>query len=155
MAKAGGSVARVRAALEAAGLAAEIRDMPASTRTAEEAASACGCELDQIVKSLIFARTDGSGLVLLLVAGGGQADMDRAARAAGGALERADPKRVRAETGFAIGGVAPIGGLAPLPVFHDPRLLDFDLIWGAAGAPNAVFSVDPRRLFAAIGAKPF
>lgn len=155
MAKQGGSVERVRRAAEDAGLDVEIREMPASTRTAEEAAAACGCELDQIVKSLVFARADGAGLVLLLVAGGNRADMAAAARAAGGALERADPKLVRAETGFAIGGVAPVGSLAPLPVFHDPRLLDFDLVWAAAGAPNAVFSVEPRALIAAVGAKPF
>lgn len=127
--------------------------MPASTRTAAEAAAACGCAPDQIVKSLVFRGADSGRLHLLLVAGGNRVDPDRAARAAGEPLGRADPAEVRARTGFAIGGVAPIGHAEPLPVLMDPRLLDFPTVWAAAGAPDAVFAVDPARLREATGAR--
>lgn len=153
MAKRSNSVARVEAAARALGLPIEVVEMPASTRTAAEAAAACGCDPDQIVKSLIF-ETEAGGLALLLIAGGEQANLDAAADVVGARLRRADPRRVREETGFAIGGVAPIGHLAPVPVWHSRRLLAFDRVWAAAGAPNAVFAVDPAALIAAIGAKP-
>jgi prolyl-tRNA editing enzyme YbaK/EbsC (Cys-tRNA(Pro) deacylase) len=126
--------------------------MPASTRTADEAAAACGCVLDQIVKSLVFRGESSGGLHLLLVAGGNRVDPAKAAAAAGERLARADPQSVRDRTGFAIGGVAPIGHLERLPVLMDPRLLDFEEVWAAAGAPNAVFSVSPEELREATGA---
>lgn len=144
---------RVEDAGKALGLDIEIMSMPASTRTAEDAAAACGCAVAQIVKSLIFERHDTQNLVLLLIAGHNRADMALAASVIGSTLDRADPKKVRAETGFAIGGVAPIGHLCDMEVYMDPDLLGFDTVWAAAGAPNAVFEVDPRALFAATGAK--
>ena len=144
--RSGGSTERVMRAASAAGLAVEIRLMPESTRTAEEAARACGCSVGQIVKSLVFQRVDTSALVLLLIAGDRMADLSSVAREVGADLVRADPKRVRRETGFAIGGVAPIGHLAILPVFMDASLLEHDNVWAAAGAPNAVFRVDPKQL---------
>jgi prolyl-tRNA editing enzyme YbaK/EbsC (Cys-tRNA(Pro) deacylase) len=140
------STDRVAHAAAAVGLAIEILVMPESTRTADEAARACGCSVAQIVKSLVFERVDTGALVLLLIAGDRQADLGAAARVVGADLARADPKRVRRETGFAIGGVAPIGHLVELPVFIDASLLDHETVWAAAGAPNAVFSVDPRAL---------
>ena len=143
---------RVREAGEALGLDIEIVTMPDSTRTAEEAAAACGCEVAQIVKSLIFERHDNQHLVLLLIAGHNRADMDLAARVIGSTLDRADPKKVRSETGFAIGGVAPIGHLCEMEVYMDPDLLGFETIWAAAGAPNAVFQSNPDVLFKATGA---
>lgn len=126
--------------------------MPESTRTAEEAARACGCSVGQIVKSLVFQRLDTAALVLLLIAGDRMADLPAVGREVGAELVRADPKRVRRETGFAIGGVAPIGHLTALPVFMDALLLAHDSVWAAAGAPNAVFRVDPKRLCAAASA---
>lgn len=149
------SIDRVRADLVRLGIEAGIETMPASTRTARDAASACGCEVAQIVKSLIFERHDDHSLILLLIAGHNQADMDLAARLLGTTLDRADPKKVRAETGFAIGSVAPVGHLCAIPVYMDPDLLHFDRVWAAAGAPNAVFPVDPRKLLRATRARLF
>jgi prolyl-tRNA editing enzyme YbaK/EbsC (Cys-tRNA(Pro) deacylase) len=146
------STDRVAQAAAAAGLAIDVQRMPESTRTADEAARTCGCSVAQIVKSLVFERVDTGALVLLLIAGDRQADLTVAARVVGADLVRADPKRVRAETGFAIGGVAPMGHLVDLPVFIDPSLLDHDAVWAAAGAPNAVFRVDPRALQVATSA---
>ena len=154
MAKTASSAERVAAAAIALGLDTKVVEMPASTRTAEEAAAACGCERDQIVKSLVFEAADDQRLVLLLIAGGRQADLEIAANIAGSDLTRADPKKVRAVTGFAIGGVAPIGHLTPIDVYFDPRLLDFHAVWAAAGAPNKVFRVDPKALIQAIRALP-
>ncbi len=141
-----GSIERVMRAASTAGLEVEIRLMPESTRTAEEAARACGCSVGKIVKSLVFERVDTSALVLLLIAGDRMADLPSVAREVGAELVRADPKRVRRETGFAIGGVAPIGHLAALPVYMDASLLDHEFVWAAAGAPNAVFRVAPQQL---------
>lgn len=144
---------RVAQAALAAGLDIDIRVMPDSTRTAADAAAACGCAAAQIVKSLIFRRRDTGDLVLLLIAGDRKADLDAAAAVVGAPLERADAKEVRARTGFAIGGVAPLGHAAPLAVFMDPGLLAHDTVWAAAGAPNAVFAVHPDRLRVAVGAR--
>lgn len=148
------SVKRVERALAAAGLTVETLKMPATTRTAQEAAAACGCDVAQIVKSLIFEGVESGKLVLLLVSGNHQADMDRAAEAVGETLKRADPKRVREETGFAIGGVAPLGHKNTPPCWMDETLLAFATVWAAAGAPDSVFEVDPRALCVAIGATP-
>lgn len=146
------SVERVRAAAEAAGLAIEIRRMGASTRTAEEAAEQCGCAVDQIVKSLIFEGKDDGKLYLFLLSGASRLDLAKAATASGQELKRADPRDVRERTGFAIGGVAPIGYAEPPPVFADNSLTGFDLVWAAAGAHDAVFSAEPSALIKAAGA---
>ena len=146
------SLKRVRAALEAAGVAAEIREMDASTRTAPEAAAAVGCALDQIVKSIVF-RGAGSGHIrLFLTAGGNRICADKAAALAGEPLGRADADLVRAETGFAIGGVAPLGHLRPVPTWMDPRLTAFDMIWAAAGTTRHVFGIAPATLARLTGA---
>ena len=136
----------------ALGLDIEIITMPATTRTAEDAASACDCQVGQIVKSLIFERHDNQHLVLLLIAGHNRADMDLAACVIGSMLDRADAKKVRSETGFAIGGVSPIGHLCDMEVYMDPELLGFKTVWAAAGAPNAVFDIAPDVLYAATNA---
>ena len=148
----GGSKARVAAAAEAAGLEIEVVTMPESTRTAVDAAEACGCTVGQIVKSLIFEGADSGKLKLLLVSGANQVDMARAHEAAGEELKRSDANRVREETGFAIGGVAPIGHKVAIEVWMDEDLLQHDVVWAAAGAPNAVFSVTPGRLRDVTGA---
>ena len=133
------SLRRVRAALEAAGVTVEILE-PGETRTAEQAAAAADCHLDQIVKSIIF-RGDSSGHVsLFLTAGGNRVCVEHASTLAGETLGRADAALVRAQTGFAIGGVAPIG------------LLAFDRVWAAAGTPRHIFSIDPQSLVALSGA---
>lgn len=147
------STDRVQAAAEAAGLPIEIREMPQSTRTAEEAAAACGTSVAQIVKSLIFRKAESGEPVLLLVSGRNHVDQTAVAAEIGETLERMDADAVRELTGFAIGGVAPLGSLAPLATFMDADLLEFTTVWAAAGAPYAVFSVSPRALAAATGAR--
>lgn len=146
------SVRRVEMAAAELGLAVEVRRMGASTRTAKDAAVACGCAVGQIVKSLIFRGRDSGALVLLLVSGASRVDGGLAAKAAGEPLDRADADEVRARTGFAIGGVAPIGHLEAPRILMDRDLLKFPVVWAAAGAPDAVFSVAPGELARATGA---
>ncbi|EEW26380.1 YbaK/EbsC family protein [Rhodobacter ferrooxidans] len=140
------SLARVKAALAAHGIDAPVLEMPQETRTAPQAAEAAGCALDQIVKSILF-RGEGSGqLRLFLTAGGNQVCADKASALAGEALGRADADQVRKTTGFAIGGVAPIGHLTPLPCWFDARLLEFPQVWAAAGTPRHIFAAPPHLL---------
>ena len=148
-----GSIDRVSAAAAAAGLEIEIRRMGASTRTAVEAATQCGCTVAQIVKSLIFQGETSGRLLLFLVSGSSQLDLAKAAQLAGETLKHADPRHIRDETGFAIGGVAPIGHLTPILAFADEALLQFDVVWAAAGAHDAVFAAEPKALIAAAEAR--
>ncbi|MBB96333.1 MAG: aminoacyl-tRNA deacylase [Rhodobacteraceae bacterium] len=136
---------RVRAALDAAGITAEIVETPLA-RTAVDAANALGVEVDQIAKSIIF-RGDSSGTALLfLTAGGNQVDVAKAAELAGEPLGKADAALVRAQTGFAIGGVSPVGHLSPIRAWLDPRLMEFEQVWAAAGTPHHVFPATPAEL---------
>ena len=146
------SLARVRRALEAAGLEADIREL-GQTRTAQEAADAVGCALDQIAKSIIFRGENSGEALLFLTAGGNRVCAARASALAGEPLGKADAELIRAQTGFAIGGVAPIGHLNPIRAFLDPRLLDFGTVWAAGGTPRHVFPLDPHRLHALTGAQ--
>ena len=147
------SLARVKAALALAGVPVEVLEMGAETRTAEQAAAAAGCALDQIAKSIIFRGAATGHVVLFLTAGGNRVDAAKASTVAGQPLGRADADLVRAETGFAIGGVAPVGHLTPLRAFFDPRLLDFATIWAAAGTPRHIFAIAPAVLLQASGAE--
>jgi prolyl-tRNA editing enzyme YbaK/EbsC (Cys-tRNA(Pro) deacylase) len=144
-----GSIERVTRAAAGAGLDIEIRRMSASTRTAEEAATQCGCTVAQIVKSLIFQGETSGKLYLFLVSGAHQLDLARAATLTGEALERAEPRQIRDETGFAIGSVAPIGHLIAIPAFADETLLGFNCVWAAAGAHDAVFAAEPNAMIKA------
>lgn len=147
------SLKRVEAALAAAGLSVDIRETDDSARTAEGAAAAVGCAVDQIAKSIIF-RGEGTGhVVLFLTAGGNRVDPAKATAAAGQPLGKADADLIRAETGFAIGGVAPVGHLSPIAAFFDPRLLEFDTVWAAAGTPRHVFAIAPEELLRLTGAR--
>jgi prolyl-tRNA editing enzyme YbaK/EbsC (Cys-tRNA(Pro) deacylase) len=139
------SLARVRAALEAANLPVDIRDV-GQARTAEEAAASVGCHLDQITKSIIFRAEASGDAVLFLTAGGNRVDAAKASVCAGDALGKADAALIRAQTGFAIGGVAPVGHLSPIRAWLDPRLLEFDVVWAAAGTPRHVFPINPAEL---------
>jgi prolyl-tRNA editing enzyme YbaK/EbsC (Cys-tRNA(Pro) deacylase) len=147
------STDRVQAAAAAAGLAVEIRKMPQSTRTAEEAAAACGTSVAQIVKSLIFRKAASREPVLILVSGANRVDQTAIKAEIGEPLERMDADAVRELTGFAIGGVAPLGSLSSLATFMDADLMQFGTIWAAAGAPYAVFETTPQALATATGAK--
>ena len=148
------SLRRVQAALQAAGLDTTPLEMGAETRTAAQAAAAAGCEIDQIAKSIIFQGAGSGRIVLFITAGGRQVDPARAAQAAGEPLVRADAEAVRAQTGFAIGGVAPVGHLAPVRSFFDPRLLNFATVWAAAGTPRHIFAIAPADLLRISGAEP-
>lgn len=151
--KPGSSMERVVKAAASLGLEIELRTMDQSTRTAEDAATACGCHVSQIVKSLVFENTTSGELTLLLVAGDHQADLEHMAREHDLYLARCDGRRVRDETGFAIGGVAPIGSLVPINVFMDTALTMHESVWAAAGRPDSVFRVDPNMLATAIKAR--
>lgn len=146
------SLSRVKAALAAAGVAAEVLETATETRTAQQAADVAGCHLDQIVKSILFRGMDTGRLRLFLTAGGNQVCAAKASALAGEALGRADAAQVRNETGFAIGGVAPLGHLGPLPTWFDPRLTEFAQIWGAAGTPRHIFPIAPEALLRITGA---
>lgn len=148
-----GSIDRVKEAGVRLGQELEIRRMAGSTRTAQEAADQCGCSVGEIVKSLVFQGEQSGRLALFLVCGDRQLDPDRAAAEAGEPLTRADPRLVRERTGFAIGGVAPIGHLDEIDAFADEGLLRFDTVWAAAGAPDAVFQAEPRWLIEAAKAR--
>lgn len=145
------SLARVIAALQAGGVDSPPLEMPGETRTAAQAATAAGCVLDQIVKSILFQGASGR-LYLFLTAGGNQVDTARASALAGEALGRADAVTVRNVTGFAIGGVAPLGHLSPSPVWIDPQLLAFPTVWAAAGTPRHIFPIAPATLASLAGA---
>ena len=141
---------RVRAALEAASLECEIRTLPDSTRTAVEAAAAVGCSVGEIAKSLVFRARDRA--VVAIMSGDNRLDPARLAAAVGEEVRRADADFVRATTGFAIGGVPPLGHASPVAVYMDRDLFRFGVIWAAAGSPYSVFAVEPARLREASGA---
>jgi prolyl-tRNA editing enzyme YbaK/EbsC (Cys-tRNA(Pro) deacylase) len=146
------SVAKVVEAARTLGLAILPRMMPASTRTAQEAAAACGCDVAQIVKSLLFTGAASGRSYLLLVSGANRVDEKAAKATLGEALKRPDAEAVRAITGFAIGGVPPLGHATASSVWLDEDLMRFETVWAAAGHPSAVFPVDPRALQRATGA---
>jgi len=147
----GSSVERVRAALLAAGHADSIRAFPEGTRSAAEAAAAVGCEVAQIAKSIVFRA--GSRPVLAIASGANRVDMAKLAAATGLAVKRADGGWVRDVTGFAIGGVAPLGHLTPPLVLVDQDLAEFDRIWAAAGSPMHVFETTPSELLRISGGR--
>ena len=130
----------------ALGLDIAVHVMAQSTRTADEAAAACGCAVGQIVKSLVFRGQSSGGSLLFLVAGDNRLDEGLAADLVGEGLERPDGRFVREKTGFAIGGVPPFGHASRLATIMDEDLLAHEVIWAAAGAPTAVFPITPQRL---------
>lgn len=146
------SLKRVERALEAAGVAVEVLEMAEGTRTADEAARAAGCALDQIAKSIVFRAETHGDAVLFVTAGGNRVDAVKASALAGEPLGKADAALIRAQTGFVIGGVAPIGHLNPIRAWFDPRLLEFATVWAAAGTPRHVFEIDPAVLLRLSGA---
>ena len=142
---------RVQAALDARGLALKVREFPASTRTSEEAAAAVGCAVAQIAKSLIFRARDSGRPVLIVASGANRVDEKKVAAILGERIERADPEFVRAKTGYAIGGIPPVGHLEPPVTLLDQDLFRLAVIWAAAGTPNAVFQLTPADLKALTG----
>lgn len=144
-----GSVERVRAALQAAGHPDTITAFPEGTRTAADAAAAVGCSVAQIAKSIVFRA--GARPVLAIASGANRVDPAKVAAAVGRDVAAADGRWVREVSGFAIGGVAPVGHLTPPLVVVDRDLLALDPVWAAAGTPNHVFRTDPERLLRLCG----
>lgn len=140
------SLKRVTKALADAGLDTKIIETNDQTRTAAQAAEQAGCAVDQIAKSIIFRGEDSATAILFLTAGGNQVDPQKASAITGEPLGKADAALIRAQTGFAIGGVSPVGHLNPIRAFIDPRLFDFSVIWAAAGTPRHIFSLPPDQL---------
>ena len=144
---------RVQDALRARGLDSEVRHMSQTTRTAEEAAAACGCAVGQIVKSLVFRGAQSGKPYLLLVSGANRVDEKAVAAHLGEALKRPDADYVRGVTGYAIGGIPPLGHDTPLATYMDETLLGYDTVWAAAGTSDAVFPSAPARLAEVTGAR--
>ena len=145
-------VLRVADAAKAFGLEIALRVMPASTRTAEEAAAACECTVGEIVKSLVFRGVGSGRAILLLVSGANRVDETKVAETIGEPIERPDAAFVRAATGFAIGGIPPFAHQTPLACWIDRDLMCFERVFAAAGTPNAIFAVSPAALRDAIAA---
>jgi prolyl-tRNA editing enzyme YbaK/EbsC (Cys-tRNA(Pro) deacylase) len=121
-----------------------VKEFPAGTRTAVDAARAVGCEVGQIVKSLVFVA--GGRPVVALVSGANRLDEKRLGAVAGEPVLKADAETARTATGYSIGGVPPFGHATEIPVFMDRDLLGYELVWAAAGRPDSVFEIAPDRL---------
>ena len=143
---------RVADAAAAVGLDIAIATHARSTRTAEEAAKACGCSVAEIIKSLVFQGQTSGKPILLLVSGANRVDEKVVAAAIGEPLQRPDATYVRDVTGYAIGGIPPFGHATPMKTYIDADLLKFSRVWAAAGTPESVFAVDPAALARAVGA---
>ena len=137
------TVQRVQDALRALGRGHEVVDLGLSARTAADAAQAVGCRVDQIAKSLVFRLRESGRALLVVTSGAHRVDEAKVAALVGEPLDRADAAFVRTETGFAIGGVAPIGHAKPVLTLLDEHLMTFEEIWAAAGHPNTVFRLTP------------
>lgn len=124
-----------------------------STRTAQEAAERAGCELGQIVKSLIFKGKESGKPIIVLTSGANRVDEKRIREYAGEGIGKADADFVRAVTGFAIGGVPPVGHLQTIETYMDEDFLQYDTVWAAAGTPNAIFELRTSDLQKMTGAK--
>jgi prolyl-tRNA editing enzyme YbaK/EbsC (Cys-tRNA(Pro) deacylase) len=145
-------MSRVQAALVALGVTEpSIREFDESTATAEQAAAAIGTQVGSIVKSLVFVAGDEP--ILVLVSGSNRVDTARLGQLLGAPIKRANADRVREVTGFAIGGVPPIGLATTLPAYMDRDLLAYERVWAAAGTPTSVFAVDPHTLARIAGAR--
>ncbi|MEM7241274.1 MAG: YbaK/EbsC family protein [Pseudomonadota bacterium] len=149
------SVLRVMDAAAAAGVSIEIVRFETPAKTAVAAAELLGCKPAQIANSLIFEGRETGALLLLLTSGGHRVDLEHAAAQIGQGLKRADLDRVRKETGFVIGGVAPFGHLCALTSYIDEALFDFDQVWAAGGVAETVFAIAPDVLERVTGAKRF
>ena len=137
---------RVQDALERLGFPFRVVELPQSTRTAVEAAQAIGCEVGQIVKSLVFRGKRGGRPLLIVVSGANRVNETSVAGLIGEPIEKADADFVREQTGYVIGGVPPVGHLAPMETLIDEDLMQYEEVWAAAGAPHAVFCLSPKDL---------
>ena len=137
-------MSRFESWLADSGIGVSVKQFPTGTRTAGDAARAVGCDVGQIVKSLVFVAGDNP--VIALVSGANRLDETRLGAAAGKPVTKADAEIARTATGYAIGGVPPFGHATELPVFMDRDLLAHPVVWAAAGRPDSVFEIEPERL---------
>ena len=144
---------RVQEEADRLGLTIAVKQLAESTRTAGEAAQACNCAVGQIVKSLVFCGKDSQTPILMLVSGGNRVNEKGAVAYTGEKLKRPDANYVRNATGFAIGGIPPFAHTTALRTYIDQDLLQFDVVWAAAGTPNSIFSVHPGKLATAVAAQ--
>ena len=140
------SAQRVQEALQGYGLACEVVQMQDTTRSAEDAARAVGCEVGQIVKSLLFEGKQSHQPVLVVTSGANRVNEKTVGQKLSESIKMANPEFVREMTGFAIGGVPPVGHRRTLKIFIDEDLLQYEEIWAAAGTPHAVFKLKPEDL---------
>ncbi len=140
------SARKVQEALDKHGVACRVVEMPQSTRTADDAARAVGCQVGQIVKSLVFRGKRSHQAILVATSGANRVNEKKIATLISEPLSKADADFVRAKTGFAIGGVPPVGHAQSIRIFIDEDLLQYNEIWGAAGTPRAVFKLTPQEL---------
>jgi len=135
---------KVKDALKARNLELEVIELNASTRTAQDAANALGCQIGQIVKSLVFRS--GEQALLFLVSGQNQLNVQRVSAVLGIPLEKADADFTRQKSGFPIGGVPPLAHITPMRTYIDRDLMTYDEVWAAAGTPHAIFKIESRLL---------
>jgi prolyl-tRNA editing enzyme YbaK/EbsC (Cys-tRNA(Pro) deacylase) len=140
------SAQRVQDVLDSFGITLQVVELPASTRSAVEAAQAVGCQVEQIAKSLVFKAQDSDRPVLVIASGPNRVNEGRLGEWLGEAAGKADADFVRKHTGFVIGGVPPVGHIERLLTYVDEDLLQYDTIWAAAGTPHAVFQLKPDDL---------
>ena len=140
------SARKVQQALQKLGLSPQVVELPASTRTAVEAAQAIGCQVGQIAKSLVFRKTISGKPLLVIASGSHRVDEGKLEKLVGEPIGKADADFVRQHTGYVIGGVPPVGHREPLETLIDEDLLQYGEIWAAAGTPNAVFRLTPEDL---------
>lgn len=137
---------RVEAVLAAAGISFDIRTFPDGTRTALEAATAIGCSVGEIAKSIVLRAVESGRVVVVVVSGRNRVDMEKVADLLDQSVIRADAEFVRRHTGFAIGGVAPVGHLEAPLLLLDRDLLHYRQVWAAAGTSDSVFRISPAQL---------
>ena len=140
------SAQRVQDFLTTRGFTFEVKELPGSTRTAQEAADSIGCTVGQIAKSLVFKDTFTQAPILIIASGTNRVDLEKIKKTTGLKLGKADGNFVKEKVGFAIGGIPPAGHATPLKTLLDPDLKQYEVIWAAAGTPFAVFQLQPADL---------
>jgi prolyl-tRNA editing enzyme YbaK/EbsC (Cys-tRNA(Pro) deacylase) len=140
------SAQKIQKVLQSFNLHYEITELPQATRTAEEAARAVGCQIGQIAKSLIFKTQETNKPILVITSGANRVSEEKIGDLIGEPIEKANPDFVREKTGFAIGGIPPVGHLESIKTFIDQDLMQYKEIWAAAGNPHAVFKLAPPDL---------
>ena len=146
-------IERVEAALAELDHGYEPVVLPKSAGTSAQASDALGCDVAQIAKSLVFRGRESGRGVLVVASGANRVDENRLGRIVGEKVQKPDADFVRQVTGFSIGGVPPVGLLQPMETIIDEDLLQYDVVWAAAGNPKAVFSLDPKELESMTGGR--